>query len=141
MSDKTIFSKMDLLLIKAELAILLMPICDNILSLFPIIPLLPLTGNRSNFSSQVCFACDEGSPCPYLYMPLAFCHILSPHPVEDRSNRVTWWPAEVNPASDSCLLAWHYLDGSDLLPKPGPGESHSSWSTMHVQHFFPYRFA
>lgn len=34
---------------------------------------------------------DEGCPCPYLLRPLAFCHILSPDPVEDGSSRVTWW--------------------------------------------------
>lgn len=93
-SDKAISSKMDLLLTKAELSTMLVHICDNIISLFPIFPLWPLIGSRSNFSSLICFACDDDRwrcPCPYLLMPLAFCYILSPNPVEDGSSRVTWW--------------------------------------------------
>lgn len=58
MSDKAIFSKMDLLLTKAELSTVLVHICDKILSLFLIIPLWPLIGSRLNFSSWVCFTCD-----------------------------------------------------------------------------------
>lgn len=109
-SDKAIFSKMDLLLTKAELSTMLVHICDNVLSLFPISPLWPLICSSQIFQVRKIFqfqvskfvnfqpvmVIDEVSPCPYLFMPLAFCHILFPNPLEDEGNGLTWWaPGEV----------------------------------------------
>lgn len=143
MSDKAIFSKMDLLLTKAELSTMLVDICDNVLSLFPIIPLWPLIGSRSNFSSLVCFACDGNRSCPYLFMLLGFCHILSPHPVEEWSNRVTWW------APDGLLRSPHQvtraqMPGTTLVEFiccPSLAQVKVTAAGVHAQHFFPYRFA
>lgn len=134
-SDKAIFSKMDLLLIKAELSTMLVHICDNVLSLFPISPLWPLTGSSQIFQVWKIFqfqvskffhfepvmAIDEVSPCPYLFMPLAFCHILFPHPLEDEGSGLTWWaPGEVGTQlrpTYEVTLPWWSLSGAQAWPR------------------------